>query len=96
MCARACAFWVCVSVRTCVCVCVCVCVCARARVRACDVLCMCIQFVAPPCTDQERPELSVAFEFDPWTSFYNYMTTLGEKKLMRKEFANSFYLSYTF
>ena len=80
VCARARAFWVCVSVRTCVCVCV----------RACDVLCMCIQFVAPPCTDLERPELSVAFEFDPWTSFYNYMTTLGEKKLMRKEFANSF------
>ena len=62
---------------------------ARARVcvcvRACDVLCMCIQFVAPPCTDLERPELSVAFEFDPWTSFYNYMTTLGEKKLMRRK-----------
>ena len=78
--------------RVCVCVCVCVYVCVR--VRACDVLCMCIQVVAPPCTDLERPELSVAFEFDPWTSFYNYMTTLGEKKL-RKEFANSFYLSNT-
>ena len=45
---------------------------------------------------KERPELSVAFEFDHWTSFYNYMTTLGEKKLTRKEFANSFYLSNTF
>ena len=55
VCARACAFWVCVSVRTCVCVCVCVRACVRACVRvACDVLRMCIQFVAPPCTDQKR------------------------------------------
>ena len=100
------------SVVVCVCVCVCVhaffraCACsfvrARARacvcvcVRVCDVLSMCIQFAASPCTGQERPKLSVAFEFDPWTSFYNYMTTLGERKLARIEFANSFYLSNTF
>ena len=79
-------------VRACVYTCVYVCVCVRAY----DVLCMCIQFAAPPCTDQERPKLSVAFEFDPWTSFYNYMTTLGERKLVRIEFANCFYLSNTF
>ena len=75
------------------CVCVCVCVC----VRACDVLCAHVYtiFGTSLYRPKERPELSVAFEFDPWTSFYNYMTTLGEKKLMRKEFANSFYLSNT-
>ena len=39
-------------VRSCVFVCVCVCVCVC--LRACDVLCMCIQFVALPCTDQKR------------------------------------------
>ena len=96
VCASSRAFWVCVSVRTCVCVCVCVCVCARAR--ACV---RCFVHVHTICgtslyRPKERPELSVAFEFDHWTSFYNYMTTLGEKKLMRKEFANSFYLSNTF
>ena len=42
------------SVVVCVCVCVCVCVYMRSSVRACDVLCMCILFVAPPCTDQKR------------------------------------------
>ena len=45
---------------------------------------------------KERPELSVVFEFDPWSSFYNYMTTLGEKKLVRKKIANSLSLSNTF
>ena len=45
---------------------------------------------------KERPEFSVAFQFDPWTSFYNYLTTLGQNKLVRKEFANSLYLSNIF
>ena len=36
------------------------------------------------CRPKEGTELTVAFEFDPWTCFYNYMTTLGEKKLVRK------------
>ena len=76
--------------RVCVCVCVCVCACVRCFVH---VHTICGTSLYRP---KERPELSVAFEYDPWTSFYNYMTTLGEKKLMRKEFANSFYLSYTF
>ena len=81
----------------CVCVCVCVCVwfvCVRACVRRfVHVYTICGTSLYRP---KERPELSVAFEFDPRTSFYNYMTTLGEKKLVRKEFANSFYLSNTF
>ena len=65
-----------------VCVCVCVCVCVRACVRCfVHVHTICCTSLYRP---KERPELSVAFEFDPWTSFYNYMTTLGEKKLMRK------------
>ena len=81
----------CVRARARLCVCVCVCVRARAR----DVLCMCVRGTSLY-RPKERPELSAAFEFDPWTSFYNYMTTLGEKKLTRKEFANSFYLSNTF
>ena len=29
--------------------------------RACDVLCMCIQFVVPPCTDQERGTVAARF-----------------------------------
>ena len=86
VCARARAFWVCVSVRTCVCVSACV-------RRFVHVYTICGTSLYRP---KERPELSVAFEFDPWTSFYNYMTTLGEMKLVRKEFANSFYLSNTF
>ena len=69
--------------------------CVRVCVRATFCVCgsMCGTSLYRP---KERPELSVAFEFDPWTSFYNYMTTLGEKKLVRKEFANSLYLSNTF
>ena len=98
MCARACVLGLCISANVCVCVCVYVCVCVCACVRACV---RCFVHVHTICgtslyRPKERPELSVAFEFDPWTPFYNYMTTLGEKKLMRKEFANSFYLSYTF
>ena len=78
--ARACVLGLCISANACVCACV-----------QCFVHTICGTSLYRP---KERPELSVAFEFDPWT-FYNYMT-LGEKKLMRKEFANSFYLSYTF
>ena len=43
---------------------------ACVRLRESDVLCVCINV----CTlhrPKERPELSVAFEFDPLTSFYN-------------------------
>ena len=85
MCVCACvhAFF-CACVRACVRVCVCVCACVRRFVH---VYTICGTSLYRP---KERPELSVAFEFDPWTSFYNYMTTLGEKKLVRKEFANSF------
>ena len=73
---------------------VCVCVCTRACARRfVHVYTICGTSLYRP---KERPELSVAFEFDPWTSFYNYMTTLGEKKLVRIEFAMSFYLSNTF
>ena len=96
------------SVVVCVCLCVCTCVlpCVRAFARA--RACVCVRALARRFVHvyticgtslyrpKERPELSVAFEFDPWTSFYNYMTTLGEKKLTRKEFANSFYLSNPF
>ena len=76
------------------CVCVCVCACLRACVRGFVRACVynLWHLLVPT---KRRPELSVAFKFDPWTSFYNYMTTLGEKKLMRKEFANFFYLSNT-
>ena len=81
-----------VVARVCVRACVCVCVSACVR-RFVHVYTICGTSLYRP---KERPELSVAFEFDPWTSFYNYMTTLGEKKLVRKEFANSFYLSNTF
>ena len=87
---------VCLFVCLFVCVCVCVCVCVRARARArrfVHVYTICGTSLYRP---KERPELSVAFEFDPWTSFYNYMTTLREKKLVRIEFAKSFYLSNTF
>ena len=74
----------------------CVCVSACVCVHACNVLCAHVYTICGTLyRPKEKPKLSVAFEFDPWTSFYNYMTTLGEKKLMRKEFANSFYLSNT-
>ncbi len=65
-------------VRSCVfvCVCVCVCVCVSACVRRfVYVYTICCTSLYRP---KERPELSVTFEFDPWTSFYNYMTTLGK------------------
>ena len=77
--------------------------CVRARVRA--YVCVCVRATFFVCVSmcgtssyrpKERPEVSVAFEFDPWTSFCNYATTLGEKKLVRKEFANSLNLSNTF
>ena len=91
VCARACVLGLCIT--ACVCVCVWF-VCVRACVRRfVHVYTICGTSLYRP---KERPELSVAFEFDPWTSFYNYMTTLGEKKLVRIEFANSFYLSNTF
>ena len=94
----------------CVCVCVCVCVFVRSRVRACVRVSVCVRETFCVCVSmfgtslyrlKERPEVSFAFEFDPWTSFYNvllhlYITTLGQKKLVRKEFANSLYLSNTF
>ena len=88
MCARARAFWVCVSVRTCVCVRVCVCV--RAT------FCACVYNLWHLLVPTKREARTVGcFQFDPWTSFYNYMT-LGEKKLVKKESANSFYRSNTF
>ena len=76
--------YVLLCVRACMCVCGCVCVCVRRFVH---VYTICGTAMYRP---KERPELSVAFEFDPWTSFYNYMTTLGEKKLVRIEFAKFF------
>ena len=84
VCARACVLGLCISANVCVCVCVCVCACVRCFVHVHTISGTSLY------RPKERPELSVAFEFDPWISFYNYMTTLGEKKLMRKEFANSF------
>ena len=48
------------SVVVCVCVCVFVCVCVCVS--------MCGTSLYRP---KERPEVSFAFEFDPWTSFYN-------------------------
>ena len=93
-------------VRECVraCVRVCVCVCVHAFLRECVSVSACVLCYVHVYTicgtslyrPKERPKLSVAFEFDPWISFYNYMTTLGEMKLVRIEFANSFYLSNTF
>ena len=68
------------SVVVCVCVCVCVCSCVRTCVRACVSVCVCVRATFCVCVSmcgtslhrpKERPELSVAFEFDPWTSFYN-------------------------
>ena len=69
------------------CVCVCVCVCVRARVRACvracvclracDVLCVCVSTCGTSLyRPKERPEVSFAFEFDPWTSFTMFSTSL--------------------
>ena len=83
----------CVCVIVCVCDCVCVCVCVCGCVYTCVLPCVraCARAyvrrfvqVYTICgtslyRSKERPELSVAFEFDPWTSFYNYMTTLGER-----------------
>ena len=71
----------------CVCVCVCVCVFVRAHVRACvracvclracDVLCVCVSTCGTSLYRQkERPEVSFAFEFDPWTSFTMFSTSL--------------------
>ena len=65
---------VCVRVRVCVCVCVCVSACVRRFVH---VYTICGTSLYRP---KERPELSVTFEFDPWTSFHNYMTTLGKRR----------------
>ena len=71
------------------CVRVCVCVCVSVSVSACvrrfvHVYTICGTSLYRP---KERPEREreVAFEFDPWTSFYNYMTTLGEKKFVPVE-----------
>jgi len=71
VCARACVLGLCISANVCVCVCVCACVRCFVHVHT-----ICGTSLYRP---KERPELSVAFEYDPWTSFYNYMTTLGEK-----------------
>ena len=63
--------------------CVCVCVFVRARVRACvclracDVLCVCVLTCGTSLyRPKERPEVSFAFEFDPWTSFTMFSTSL--------------------
>ena len=86
-----------------VCVCVCVFVSAHVRtcvrvcvcLRACDVLFVCVSMCGTSLyRPKERPELSVAFKFDPSSLnillqcfVHLYMTTLGQKKLVRKEFA---------
>ncbi len=64
-------------------VCVCVCVFVRARVRACvclracDVLCVSVSTCGTSLyRPKERPEVSFAFEFDPWTSFTMFSTSL--------------------
>ena len=62
-----------------VCVCLCVCTCVFPCVRACACVCACVRRFVHVYTicgtslyrSKERPELSVAFEFDPWTTFYN-------------------------
>ena len=59
-----------------VCVCVCVRACARASVRVCvcvcATFCVCVSMCGTSLyRPKERPEVSFAFEFDPWTSFYN-------------------------
>ena len=94
-----------VYVRACVCVCVCVCVCACVCVRVCACVCacvcVCVCLRVSACVRATfyacvynlwhlLVPTKRAFEFDPWTSFYNYMTTLGEKKLVKIEFENSF------
>ena len=45
---------------------VCVCLCVRGCVR----VCVCVRDTSLY-RPKERPEVSFAFEFDPWTSFYN-------------------------
>ena len=60
----------------CVCVCVCVRACARASVRVSvcvrETFCVCVSMCGTSLYRlKERPEVSFAFEFDPWTSFYN-------------------------
>ena len=85
-----------VCVRACVRACVCVFACVRAT------FCVCVyQRVAPPCTDQKRgPKSRLLLNLIPGHLLqcfpHLYIATLGQKKLVRKEFANSLYLSNTF
>ena len=53
------------------------CVCVCVRVHVCDVLCMCIQFVAPPCTDQKRgPKSRLLLNLIPGHDFTMFSTSL--------------------
>ena len=66
---------VCVCVRVCVRACVRACVhaCVRACVRACVCVWLCVSVWVCGCTSlnwpHERPALSVAWGYDPWTTF---------------------------
>ena len=68
----------------------------------CDVIIMRVnQCVAPPCTDQKRgPKSRLLLNLIPGHHLqcfpHLYIATLGQKKLVRKEFASSLDLSNTF
>ena len=99
-----CSVCVCVWCVCSVCVCVCSCVRASVRVSVCvrETFCVCVLMCGTSLYRlKERPEVSFAFECDPMDIILQcflhlYIATLGQKKLVRKEFANSLYLSNTF
>ena len=68
----------------CVCVCVCVCACVRACVRACVVVYECVGVPQSLNRLHERLALSVAWGYDPWTTFKNiFYTSVGRHQDQR-------------